>query len=171
MKIAYLKNLQGYLWEDGYKSGAYATTLFSDVVPKLKEWKEAGTDLAIYSSGSVFAQKLLFGHVRKVEPEAGQKRSRADEEDHQDDVSEPPAKKLAVSSEQEGTSEDVATDAVSHPTQNVAAGSDEADSDKPDIEDLQYLIHEWFDTTNAGPKTESSSYKKIANDLFVSHHT
>lgn len=65
VKASYHKNLQGYLWEDGYASGAYATDLFADVVPKLKAWRDQGRDVAIYSSGSVFAQKLLMRHVKK----------------------------------------------------------------------------------------------------------
>jgi enolase-phosphatase E1 len=64
VKAAYHKNLQGYLWEDGYASGAYATDLFKDVVPCLKAWRAQGKDVAIYSSGSVFAQKLLMRHVK-----------------------------------------------------------------------------------------------------------
>lgn len=64
VKAAYHKNLQGYLWEDGYASGAYATDLFKDVVPALKAWRAQGRDVAIYSSGSVFAQKLLMRHVK-----------------------------------------------------------------------------------------------------------
>lgn len=64
VKAAYHKNLQGYLWEDGYASGAYATSLFGDVVPALEAWKAQGRRVAIYSSGSVFAQKLLMRHVQ-----------------------------------------------------------------------------------------------------------
>lgn len=65
VKIAYLKNLQGYLWKDGYSTGAYTTPLFPEVAPQLQRWKEQGAKLAIYSSGSVFAQKLLFQHVKR----------------------------------------------------------------------------------------------------------
>ncbi|TKX19551.1 hypothetical protein C1H76_8400 [Elsinoe australis] len=64
VKIAYLKNLQGYLWKSGYKNKAYATTFFPDVVPKLQSWQKSGLSLAIFSSGSVFAQKLLFEHIK-----------------------------------------------------------------------------------------------------------
>ncbi|KAF2213211.1 hypothetical protein CERZMDRAFT_40299, partial [Cercospora zeae-maydis SCOH1-5] len=98
IKVAYLKNLQGYLWQAGYRTGAYSTTLFEDVVPQLRQWKVQGLSLAIYSSGSIFAQKLLFGHP-------------------------------------------------------------------PGTEDLTALFDGWFDTTNAGMKTESASYAKIARDL------
>ena len=54
----------GYLWQEGYESGAYNTPLFDDVLPQLQKWHEKGLGLSIYSSGSVFAQKLLFGHVK-----------------------------------------------------------------------------------------------------------
>lgn len=37
-------------------------------------------------------------------------------------------------------------------------------------EDLQHLISAWFDTTNAGPKKQKSSYEKIAEALQVRHH-
>lgn len=104
VKIAYLKNLQGLLWEHGYRTGAYSTPLFSDVVPQLQSWSDKKLKLSIYSSGSVFAQKLLFEHV--------------------------------------------ATD------------------DK--VVDLTNLFEGWFDTVNAGLKTESSSYSKIADALKVS---
>jgi len=105
VKIAYLKNLQGYLWQDGYESGAYATELYPDVLPQLQRWRETdGRALAIYSSGSVFAQKLLFGHV--------------------------------------------------------VGGSGNAKT-----EDVTSWIEAWFDTTNAGLKTEKASYTKIAQEL------
>lgn len=64
VKIAYHKDLQGYLWENGYKTGAYSTPLFDDVVPQLLRWRQEDKQIAIYSSGSVFAQKLLMQHVR-----------------------------------------------------------------------------------------------------------
>ncbi|KAF1990907.1 2,3-diketo-5-methylthio-1-phosphopentane phosphatase [Aulographum hederae CBS 113979] len=63
VKIAYLKNLQGYLWRTGYESKEYATPLFADVVPWLEQQHAAGKKLAIFSSGSVEAQKLLFQYV------------------------------------------------------------------------------------------------------------
>ncbi|KAK4650593.1 enolase-phosphatase E1 [Podospora pseudocomata] len=63
VKIAYLKSLQGYLWESGYKSGELKAPLFDDVAPKFVQWKKAGEEIMIYSSGSVAAQKLLFKHT------------------------------------------------------------------------------------------------------------
>ncbi len=57
-----LKSLQGSIWVAGYESGEVKGHLFQDVVPALKRWKSAGIPVYIYSSGSVAAQKLLFGH-------------------------------------------------------------------------------------------------------------
>jgi enolase-phosphatase E1 len=58
-----LKKLQGYLWRSGYESGEIRTPVFSDVVPRMREWIEQGKTLVVYSSGSVDAQKLLFGYA------------------------------------------------------------------------------------------------------------
>jgi enolase-phosphatase E1 len=95
VKIAYLKGLQGYLWKYGYSTGEIKAPLYADVAPFMKACNEAGKKIIIYSSGSVPAQKLLFGHT-DAEPA-----------------------------------------------------------------DLQPLIADWFDTVNAGLKTESDSYRAI----------
>jgi enolase-phosphatase E1 len=63
VKISYLKSLQGYLWEAGYRTGEIKSPLFPDVAPKFKSWTEEGKQIVIYSSGSVAAQKLLFRHT------------------------------------------------------------------------------------------------------------
>lgn len=95
LKVAYMKDLQGYLWRQGYDSGELKAPLFADVAARLSSWHGKGLKLMIYSSGSVPAQKLLFSR----------------------------------------------TDA--------------------DPSDLTSLISDWFDTVNAGPKTEKSSYEII----------
>ncbi|RKF62014.1 Enolase-phosphatase E1 [Erysiphe neolycopersici] len=59
-----LKNLQGYLWLDGYESGSIRCPLFPDVAPMLQKWHDAGLFIFIYSSGSVAAQKLLFQYTQ-----------------------------------------------------------------------------------------------------------
>ena len=59
-----LKLLQGQIWERGYRDGSLRGELFHDVPPALERWRTAGLDLAIFSSGSVLAQQLLFGHTR-----------------------------------------------------------------------------------------------------------
>lgn len=97
VKASYLKSLQGYLWEEGYKSGRIKAPLFPDVPSMMARWHGKGIKLMIYSSGSVPAQKLLFKHT-DAEPS-----------------------------------------------------------------DLTFMISDWFDTVNAGPKTESSSFEKIAS--------
>jgi enolase-phosphatase E1 len=62
-KITALKAIQGIIWEEGYKSGALIAELYGDVPPALRRWVRAGLRLFVYSSGSVPAQKLLFGHT------------------------------------------------------------------------------------------------------------
>lgn len=57
-----LKQLQGLIWKVGYDSGGFKGHVYPDVVPALERWKQQGIPMGIYSSGSVGAQKLLFGH-------------------------------------------------------------------------------------------------------------
>lgn len=61
-KLTALKDLQGLIWKEGYRSGSLQAPLFTDVAPALKRWHAAGLRLAVYSSGSVAAQQLLYGH-------------------------------------------------------------------------------------------------------------
>ncbi|MFU8787434.1 MAG: acireductone synthase [Methylobacter sp.] len=62
-KATPLKSLQGLIWEAGYRQGDFKGHLYADAAEKLKQWKAEGLDLYIYSSGSVYAQKLLFAHT------------------------------------------------------------------------------------------------------------
>lgn len=62
-KITPLKVLQGRIWEAGYKQGDYQGHLYEDAVRRLRAWKQQGLELYVFSSGSVLAQKLLFGHT------------------------------------------------------------------------------------------------------------
>ena len=57
-----LKTIQGMIWEEGYASGELKAEIYPDVAPALRRWARAGVRLYVYSSGSVPAQKLLFGH-------------------------------------------------------------------------------------------------------------
>jgi enolase-phosphatase E1 len=57
-----LKDLQGLIWEEGYLTGALRGHLYPDVVPFWEQAKAASRRLAIYSSGSVHAQRLLLAH-------------------------------------------------------------------------------------------------------------
>lgn len=61
-KITPLKTLQGILWDIGYKNGSLKGHVYADVPGKLREWSEKGIGLAVFSSGSVAAQKLIFGY-------------------------------------------------------------------------------------------------------------
>jgi len=61
-KVTALKTLQGLIWEAGYKDGSFKGHVYSDTRPSLQGWQESGLKLYVYSSGSVKAQKLLFGH-------------------------------------------------------------------------------------------------------------
>jgi enolase-phosphatase E1 len=62
-KVTPLKSLQGLIWEAGYRQGDFKGHLYADAATNLKAWKDAGLELYVYSSGSVYAQKLLFGHT------------------------------------------------------------------------------------------------------------
>lgn len=55
-----LKSLQGKIWQEGYESGALQSVMYEDVSRNFKRWKDAGRTIAIFSSGSVLAQKLIF---------------------------------------------------------------------------------------------------------------
>lgn len=57
-----LKTLQGLIWEQGYQQKAFVGHVYPDVAPMLSKWHRAGKTLAVYSSGSEQAQRLLFGH-------------------------------------------------------------------------------------------------------------
>jgi enolase-phosphatase E1 len=58
-----LKALQGMLWERGYREGAFQGHLYEDAAHHLRQWHRQGLRIYVYSSGSVQAQKLLFGYT------------------------------------------------------------------------------------------------------------
>lgn len=61
-KATALKSLQGRIWEEGFRAGALRGQVYEDVPRAFARWRKAGRAVAIFSSGSVLAQKLLFGH-------------------------------------------------------------------------------------------------------------
>ena len=61
-KATPLKTLQGLVWEQGYRSGDFSGHVYADTAPAMRRWSDRGARIFIYSSGSVKAQKLLFGH-------------------------------------------------------------------------------------------------------------
>src|SRR3954451_209170 len=63
VKATGLKQLQGLIWQSGFESGELKAHVYDDVPPALAAWNAARKDVRIYSSGSVQAQKLFFGHT------------------------------------------------------------------------------------------------------------
>ncbi len=57
-----LKTLQGLIWAEGYADGALHGHVYPDAAAGLRRWHRAGMALYVFSSGSVAAQKLIFGH-------------------------------------------------------------------------------------------------------------
>ncbi len=55
-----LKALQGWIWASGYRDGVLRGDVFPDVPAALARWRAAGMLIAIFSSGSVLAQQMLF---------------------------------------------------------------------------------------------------------------
>lgn len=66
-----LKSLQGKVWEEGYRSGALKSQFFADVPPAVARWQQQQKRIAIFSSGSVLAQKLLFTYTEFGDLSAG----------------------------------------------------------------------------------------------------
>lgn len=63
VKDTALKELQGLIWRSGFESGLLVAHVYDDVPPALGAWADSGLDVRIYSSGSIEAQKLFFGHT------------------------------------------------------------------------------------------------------------
>ena len=65
IKLTALKDLQGRIWRSGYASGELIAPLYDDVPAALQRWHSDGFTLAVYSSGSVPAQQLLYSHCHE----------------------------------------------------------------------------------------------------------
>ena len=63
VKDTALKTLQGMIWRSGFESGDIVAHIFDDVPEALARWADSGLDVRIYSSGSIEAQQLFFGHT------------------------------------------------------------------------------------------------------------
>lgn len=61
-KITPLKTVQGILWKKGYESGEIKGHVYEDVLPALIKWLQHGLKMGVFSSGSIAAQKLIFGY-------------------------------------------------------------------------------------------------------------
>lgn len=64
-KITPLKTLQGILWKIGYETGELKGHVYEDVPITLEKWHTLGLKMGVFSSGSVEAQKLIFGYSEK----------------------------------------------------------------------------------------------------------
>ena len=64
-KSTALKDIQGKIWRAGYTTGHISSELFEDAHENLKRWHAKGYKLAVYSSGSVEAQRLLYKYTSK----------------------------------------------------------------------------------------------------------
>lgn len=64
-KAGPLKTLQGLIWREGYEAGELKGVVYDDAVEYLHRWHASGLKLFVYSSGSVEAQKLIFGRSDK----------------------------------------------------------------------------------------------------------
>jgi enolase-phosphatase E1 len=62
-KATPLKTLQGLIWADGFARGELVGDVYADAATGLRRWHAAGIRLYVYSSGSVQAQRLVFGHT------------------------------------------------------------------------------------------------------------
>lgn len=62
-KATPLKSLQGMIWRHGYERGELKGHVYADTPEWLRKWHDRGLKLYVYSSGSVEAQKLIFGHT------------------------------------------------------------------------------------------------------------
>ncbi|MFN6083929.1 MAG: acireductone synthase [Fluviicola sp.] len=61
-KYTPLKAVQGVLWENGYKSGELKGHVYPEVKDQLEKWSKQNIQLGVFSSGSIAAQKLIFGY-------------------------------------------------------------------------------------------------------------
>ncbi|SEK96917.1 enolase-phosphatase E1 [Pseudoxanthomonas sp. GM95] len=57
-----LKALQGMVWDAGFREADFTAHMYPDAAEALQRWYAEGLVLYVYSSGSVPAQKLFFGH-------------------------------------------------------------------------------------------------------------
>lgn len=61
-KATVLKDIQGRIWREGYLDGSLQGHVYPDAVVSMQRWYASGLRLYVYSSGSVDAQKLIFGY-------------------------------------------------------------------------------------------------------------
>lgn len=65
VKDTFLKSVQGKIWKDSFENGSLKSHVYDDVPDAFEKWKNSGLQIAIYSSGSIEAQKLFFRYSIK----------------------------------------------------------------------------------------------------------
>jgi enolase-phosphatase E1 len=63
-KATPLKALQGMVWAEGYAAKAFVAHVYPDALAQLRTWHAANHPIHVYSSGSIAAQQLYFGHTQ-----------------------------------------------------------------------------------------------------------
>jgi enolase-phosphatase E1 len=63
VKATPLKTVQGWIWDEGFARGDLTSHFFPDVIPALRRWHADGGTLAVFSSGSVDAQRAWYAHT------------------------------------------------------------------------------------------------------------
>ena len=63
-KDSTLKELQGLIWEEGYRKHQLHGEVYADVPEAMERLRSEGIKIAIYSSGSALAQRLIFGSTK-----------------------------------------------------------------------------------------------------------
>lgn len=63
IKDPILKSLQGFIWKLGYENGELMAPVYEDAIEFVTDLSKT-KKIYIYSSGSIKAQVLLFGHVK-----------------------------------------------------------------------------------------------------------
>ena len=62
-KATGLKALQGLVWRTGFNNGELKGHIYEDVPTAFHRWKSSNLTIAIYSSGSILAQKIYFANT------------------------------------------------------------------------------------------------------------
>jgi len=146
-KSTALKALQGMIWREGYEAGDYVSHMYPEVAARLRAWHDQGLKLYVYSSGSVPAQKLLFGFSENgdltplfsgnFDTEIGHKRETASYSRIAEAIGLPPAQILFLSDIREEL--DAAREAGMRTTQLIRPPQAMSDNGHPAVADFNAI--------------------------------
>jgi enolase-phosphatase E1 len=146
-KSTALKALQGMIWREGYEAGDYVSHMYPEVAARLRAWHDQGLKLYVYSSGSVPAQKLLFGFSENgdltplfsgyFDTEMGHKRETASYSRIAEAIGLPPAQILFLSDIREEL--DAAREAGMRTTQLIRPPQAMSDNGHPAVADFNAI--------------------------------